>query len=55
MYVASPTYTYKPPEVRSLQEEAPADIEEIQVQSVTTKSHPMALLAEELEHPSQNV
>lgn len=53
MYVAPPTYTYKPPEVTSVQAEAPTEIEGVEVKSVQS-SHPMALLAEELDHPSQN-
>ena len=53
MYVAPPTYSYKAPEVRAVQEEAVNDIEEVKVHNIV-KSHPMALLAEELEHPSQN-
>lgn len=53
MYVAPPTYTYKPPEVKSAQEEVPTDLEEVKVHAMV-KSHPMALLAEELDHPSQN-
>ena len=52
--MAPPTYTYKPPEVKTLREEAPAEPEQIQVENVT-KAHPMALLAEELEHPSQSI
>ena len=53
-YVAPPTYSYKPPEVKFVQEEAASEPEQVLVQNVT-KAHPMALLAEELEHPSQSV
>lgn len=54
MFDAPQTYSYRPPQVINVQEEAPAENENILVQT-EAKTHPMALLAEELDHPSQSL
>lgn len=54
MYVAPPTYSYQASDVKVVRAEEPIEQQPILVEQAV-KSHPLAALAEELEHPSQSI